>query len=410
MNIKFIVHKVEPLLDAAIFNDTFKKRVGVAAEKEGLLLPLPQVGAGYWQWNLPGDGWTSFSACSEEEKNTLAREHSKRCANLRTALKNAPAVEVVLTVPSEECIYFRKQGNTLQIALVAWAFKFHNIPGTRELTTTISREDAQDVRIGFMWGEEFLAGFNFKLNGQPRQTAADGFFKSDGPLVVGSSYPVEIPSGKTFELTVELGKPDYFYDLSQYFYVDVTVTRDGAPASDMDCTLRYNGQVFNLKTDGNGVASQRVLHDKCLAWQEDSSDECVMECGGEVQRQRSSVPGQNLSFAFDFTSAETIVEPKPKPEPEPNPEPEPEPQPEPKPEYVYIYLKDYEGYPLTDLNFILKTKSCGDVSLKTDKDGGCIIPKEWMTDKEKFSVSFTITPEYQQTHDIHRVKSKKKRR
>lgn len=400
MNIKYFVDKVEPLLDATIFNDTFKKQVGAAAEREGLLLPMPQIGSGYWQWNLQGDGWRSFAAGSEAEKDLIAREHSMRGANLKTSLKNAPVVDIVLTVPSEECIYFRQQDNRIQIALVAWAFKFHSIPGTRELTTTLSKEDTQDVRIGFMWGEEFLAGFNFKLNGQPRQTASDGFFKADGPLRVGASYPVEIPSGKTFDMTVELGKPDYFYDLSQYFYVDVTVTRDKAPAADMDCTLRYNGQVFNLKTDGNGVASQRVLHDKCLVWQEDGSDECVMECGGDVQRQRPSVPGQSISFAFDFTSAVTIDET----------ESDPETQPEPKPEYVYIYLKDYEGYPLTELDFILKTKSCGDVSLKTDKDGGCIIPKEWMTNKEKFSVSFTITPEYQQTHDIHRVKSKKKKR
>lgn len=400
MNVKFIVDKVDPLIDKAVFNETFQKQVASAAERAGLILPLPQIGAGYWQWNLQGDGWTSFSACPEEEKNRVAQEHQKRCSDMKTALKNAPVVDLVLTVPSEECIYYKYQGNLLIMALAAWGFKFHNSPGTRELTTSYTQVKSQDVRIGFLWGEELLPGFNFRLNQQPRQTSSDGYFRSDRPINVGITYPVEIPSGKIFDLTVESGKSDYLYDLSQYFYVEVTVRLDETPVAGTDCVIRYAGESTACKTDDNGVTTLRVLYDSRVAWLEDNPSECAVECEGEIQQKMPLVADQKLSFVFDFVSEKLVVS-----------EPEivkPEPESEPKTEFVYVYLKDFEGYPLVDLDFTLTTKSRGSVAMKTDHDGGCMIPKDWMSDKDKFAVSFTISPEYQRTHDIHRVKPKKK--
>lgn len=55
-----------------------------------------------------------------------------------------------------------------------------------------------------------------------------------------------------------------------------------------------------------------------------------------------------------------------------------------EPEYVFIRLLDYGKFPLPDLDFVLITKKKGEVSLKTDKEGYCKVPKEWFTHKEKY--------------------------
>ena len=73
---------------------------------------------------------------------------------------------------------------------------------------------------------------------------------------------------------------------------------------------------------------------------------------------------------------------------------------------VRFTLLDYGGVPLPDLPFTLTLKKKGALSLKTDANGQCLIPKEWFVNKEKMRVNFTVTPEYQASHDLHDKRKK----
>lgn len=61
---------------------------------------------------------------------------------------------------------------------------------------------------------------------------------------------------------------------------------------------------------------------------------------------------------------------------------------------------------MPNLPFTLKLKKKGKVSLTTDEDGCCLVPKEWFTDKEKVRYDINISSEYQNSHNLHDSKKK----
>jgi len=75
-----------------------------------------------------------------------------------------------------------------------------------------------------------------------------------------------------------------------------------------------------------------------------------------------------------------------------------------KPEMIVIKFLDYGGYPLTNVDFVLTTKKRGDVQLRTDSNGQCLVPCDWFANREKMRIKYTISPEYQQTHNLHTKK------
>ena len=333
MNVKLLINQVLPLIDRRISTAQVYKQLLPLAEQARLFFAEPQTGVDYLQWSLPGIDWTSFPEGDESQKAAVAQVYKDRRATMQAALEGSPLKDIVLTVPSEEFIYFRPVGTDWEIALTAWAFRYPDRPATGELDTHIHRSAMQLVDIGFEWDRQRLPDYHFLLQGQPRLTSTDGLFHVDGPLPVGKSYKIELLDGRSFTLTVEQGKQEYIFNL-------------GAP-------------------------------------------EPKPEPVPEPEPQPEPAP-----------------EPEPEPQPEPAPEPEPEPQPEPQPEYVRIRLLDYGGVPMPNLPFTLKLKKKGQVSLTTDDDGCCLVPKDWFTDKEKVRYDINISSEYQKSHDLHDPKKK----
>ena len=206
MNVKLLINQVLPLIDRRISTAQVYKQLLPLAEQARLFFAEPQTGVDYLQWSLPGTDWTSFPEGDESQKSIVAQVYKDRRATMTAALEGSPLKDIVLTVPSEEYIYFRPAGTDWEIALTAWGFRYPDRPATGELDTHIHRSAMQLVDIGFEWDSQRLPDYHFLLQGQPRLTSTDGLFHVDGPLPVGKSYKIELLDGRTFTLTVEQGR------------------------------------------------------------------------------------------------------------------------------------------------------------------------------------------------------------
>lgn len=398
MNVKLNICEVLPLLSMS-YDMVYSKLINPIATRANLLMPEMKVGAGYLQWDLPGNDWTSFADADEETKSSVARVYHQRREIIRSALKGSPIENDVLMVPSERFIYFRPNGESWDIAITAWAHRFPNVVPISELFTWIIKRVTQEVQIGFMWADNLLPHFKFLLNGQPRETYADGLYKLDGKLEVGTILDIRLESGTAYSLIVEEGRMDYIYDLTQYMTVNIAVEKDEAPLGDCECEIDFNG-THHVTTDAQGHATLRLPLEYGISGMPAlPQPECVVSCADQTQRATPVRSDEVLEFVFSFKTEEEHPVPNPEPPNPPNP---------PVPKFVVIRLQDYGGFPLPDLDFKLITKKKGTVDLKTDGNGRCIVPQEWFTHKEKMKVKFVITPEYRETHDLHDKKSKKK--
>lgn len=409
MNVKLHINKVIRLIDNCVPTELICKQLAPLTEQIRLKLPMPQTGAGYLQWSLPGNDWISFSQATEEQKPVIAKLYQQRREQMVIACKASPLIEATLTIPSEDFVYFRKNGVDYDISLVAWGYKYPYQVPCMELDTWIKKEISQKVCIGFKWDDQFLENYLFYLDNFDRRTSLDGLFYVDKPLPVGDEHAVKTASGVLFTLNVEQGKEEYIFDLTQYAFVDIAVQKDGVALKNCSCEVLFNDRQYQLVTDEVGTASLRLAL-VCTPLGEllQPQPVCQVMCQSERQEQVPSSDGDRLAFHFSFLfekskECETFKPSEEKPKTIIPPLEE-----QPETQFVEIKLLDYGGYPLPDLNFTLVTQKKGEVQLKTNADGICHIPQEWFTGKEKFQIKFNISPEYQQTHDLHDVKNKNK--
>lgn len=415
MNVKLYLNEIVRLIDNRVPVKAVYNQLAPLAEQARLGLPMPQAGAGYLQWPLPGNDWRPFSQALEEEKPVIAKLYKQRKEQLTAAYKTSPMMDAALTTPSEDFIYFRKNETDYDISLVAWGYRYPNQTPCKELNTWIKKEILQNVRIGFEWDGQLLENFLFYLDHFDRKTSADGWFDIKQPLPVGNEYVLKITSGTTFILKVEHGKEDYIFDVTQYAFVDITVQKDNVSLKGCTCEVIFNDRHYQLMTDEAGTASQRIpLVCTPLGELEQPQPVCQVTCQSERKEKVPYNDGDRLAFRFFFQTEKPEEPDKPKPdspvetEPEKPEEENTEKEQDATPQFVELELLDYGGYPLVELDFILVTKKRGEVSLKTDANGICRVPQEWFTKKEKFKIKFSVSPEYQQIHDLHDVKSKKK--
>ena len=333
MNVKLRVEEVRPLIKAPI--DQMAKVVAPLAERARLVMPTPQVGVGYMQWNLPGSGWRPFSSADPETKSLIAEEFKKRRQTLLESLPGNDTVKsAIARVPSEDFIYFRENEEGMDICLVAWGYRFLETPTVTDLDTYITRVHMQNVRIGFLWDGNVLPSFSFRLAGFPRETGEDGYFYVDNPLLVGKQFKVATLSGREWDLRVEEGKEEYLYDLTRTATVVASVTKDGAPLGNVVCSMHFGDLSRELVCDASGhaetVIALPVGPDGELLPEQ---PECVVAFEDQTESQ---VPydGAVLRYTLSLKT------------PEPEPEPEPEVKPVPVVEDVPAAQVEYQKIPM----------------------------------------------------------------
>ena len=163
MNVKLRITEVVQLIDKRLHIEQVSRQLQPIASQAGIMLVEPQAGAGYYQWSLPGDGWTAFPKGSESEQSAVAIILKERKTSFTSALKGSPLVDAVFTMPSADFVYFRPSGTSYEVALTAWGMKFPDRPATHELDTYISKSSLQVVSIGFEWAGTLLPHFSFLL-------------------------------------------------------------------------------------------------------------------------------------------------------------------------------------------------------------------------------------------------------
>ncbi|MGN0282451.1 MAG: hypothetical protein ACI4B3_09150 [Prevotella sp.] len=171
--------------------------------------------------------------------------------------------------------------------------------------------------------------------------------------------------------------------------VKVEVYRNGEPVPVQTSTILCEGDSHIVTTDEKGEAYFDVVLRNIDPEQLSKKQAlCEVICGEEHQSKRIESETANLVFHFDLPPKDDT--PK-------------------EPEFLFIQLKDYAGVPLIDMPFYLTTKKKGRVQLQTDQEGKCKVPKEWFTSKEKMKIDFTVSVVYQETHDIHDLKNRRKK-
>ena len=401
MNKRVNINEVIRMLDFRISLNQVHQQLLTPAQQAKLTFIEPIPGSGYMQWSVPGEDWTSFTQADDVTKSRVAETYEQRKKTMLSLLEGSPLKDVVFTIPSTDFIFFRPNADSFDIAIAGWAFKYPDKKPGGELDTWITKTAMQQVNIGFSWEDKPLPNISFKLVGHTRMTGADGLFHIDGLLPVGKSYAVETLTGQTYTLTVTQGQADYVYDLTQYVTVNIDVQQNDAPAPDVDCSISFNGHLLSAKTDEGGHATLQIaLAGDKLGMALVPQPNCVVSCNGQSQSQTPIGPNDVLSYTFQFKDE---VPPPPVPEPEVAPPPPPEPE----PEFVYVHLLDYGGFPLPQLPFALTLAKQGRLSLQTDEQGTCQLPKEWFTPNEKMQFQFEVTPEYQASHDLHDPKHTK---
>lgn len=423
MNIKLYIGEVVPLLDKRISMAKVAHLLIPLARQSGLCLPEVQVGAGYLQWTLPGTGWIPFTEVDDTCKSVVAHIYNMRKSAVLSALEGSPIKDMVLVVPSDEFIYCRVSGEEWEIALVAWAYRYPDRQVCGELDGWIEKTVLQEVNIGFVWQGNILPHLPFRLMGYSRTTSADGWFHVDQKVEVGRSLQIDTLAGKHFVLSVEKGKSDYSFDLTQFFSVQIEVRQGGIPVSGKVCKINFAGKLYELQTDSSGRGELELpLQGDEQGLSEQPQPNCHVVCEEDVQCQVPAIEGEKLHFIFEKKVLPTEHIEKPvedsvsstiyPPVSESNVMSVQKPKLVEKniqePEYVFIRLLDYGKFPLPDLDFVLITKKKGEVLLKTDKEGYCKIPKEWFTHKEKIQVKFSIHKDYMALHDLHDQKKKRK--
>lgn len=310
MNVKLKLGDVCLLLDNRISIKQISCKLQPIAKQANLLFADPQVGAGYLQWTLSGTGWIAFPNGTDDQRSVVAQLYKERKSLMQNSLQGSVLKDLVFTVPSDDFIFFRQDGDKWEIALTAWGYKYPDRPASSELDTWISKHELQKVNIAFLWAGQKQPNFGFKLSGHIRSTSSDGCMHVDGLLPVGKVYTIETLVGRSFELIVEKGKSDYIFDLTQYFQVDVSIYQDQLPLSGYNCEVEFGGEVKHLLTDSSGHTSVKLPFVGDHSGQISASQPlCIATCGDETQQKTPSNNGEIISFIFNLQS--TIQQPPP---------------------------------------------------------------------------------------------------
>ena len=111
MNIKLQLSEVRLLIDKRFPIEQIGSQLQPIARQANLIFAEHQVGAGYLQWSLPGMDWNAFPNGSDEQKTIVAQIYKERKAQMQSALQGSFLKDIVFSVPSEEFIFFRQDGD-----------------------------------------------------------------------------------------------------------------------------------------------------------------------------------------------------------------------------------------------------------------------------------------------------------
>lgn len=249
------------------------------------------AGHEYLQWVLPGDGWVALAQgdpiIATQVKNEL-KERQQTVISMFGA--NALMADRVLTVPDDEYIYYKVDSNgKTTIKLTAWGYRYpERIDGGNASGTVTPTTPTENVSIRLTYNGVPMRNQEFKLNGLKRTTDEKGNF-TIGDLPIGYEFDIEQGRFKRHYM-VTSGETMVELSCTEYANIDISVKKDGNPATDIVATINYDGVTHNVTTDELGHAQVKLPLSLTGA-------ACAVTVDGETQQQTLS---QSLN-TFDFS-------------------------------------------------------------------------------------------------------------
>lgn len=238
-----------------------------------------KVGAGFYQWILPGEGWICLSEADELDAVDVRKQLAEKKSAIRAQLLNNPKINIdnIFTTPGDEYVFFKIKDNCLDVKLAAWDYKFPTMgPGKSVVISGPKVPIKQKVVLVFIEAGQSAGErvFSYKTySGRAKEAVTDenGRF-SMGDLLVGKSYGIFVKGlAAPITLIPEKGKEEYIIDMTLPYRLNVRVLKDGSPVDNHHVMINYMGNLIELYTINGETSTELPYNDvsTCLVAIED---------------------------------------------------------------------------------------------------------------------------------------------
>lgn len=211
------------------------------------------------EWVVEDDrDYLPFSAATAEEKELIAICLEDKKKSVMKKLGNMPFAKDLLTIPSQEQIFFCKDGmGNVSVTLAQWGFR---LPRSKDDIDVISALIAKprtlvqsQVNVLIRYSDGLPAGnesFNLLLFGStvPFKTNEEGRFNL-GRLINGKPFSISDHKGNEKSFTVDPSIELYEVEFPVYTSYDIAVAnQEGVPCSNFPLTI--DGQPMTTDAEG----------------------------------------------------------------------------------------------------------------------------------------------------------------
>lgn len=322
----------------------------------------------YTENNLP---YKVYSEASELEKEEIAIELEMLKETAFGKLKGEmPYWENLFVVPIQDCIYWAKEGDKMNVVLAEWGFDIRTTEKQVNVISEIITAPRPLTQIPVVLdckftNDELASEYEFALlifnNRKICKTNAEGKY-SIGSLFADKTFAIEDVNGRQHqEFTV---KKDATYEpvfevLTSYQLL--VVNQDNEPL--VNYSLEVNGE--SKETDEEGI-----IHVTDIILYPDSKV-TVSNQGNILGEFELNIKPENNQFKVVVTIEKVT------------------------PKMVSIKLEDHKGKALPNLPFTIKTSTGSSISGTTDENGNAFFPAEMFEKGKKYSISFELSADYQ---------------
>lgn len=265
-----------------------------------------KVGAGFYQWTVPGDGWIRLCDADEQDATDVNNELLEKKQAVRNILANNHKINVdnIFTTPGDHYVFFRYHSNDLEIMLVAWDYKFPAKPVSGGVVIGGPKVPVKQ-KVVLVFREAGLSigkhRFGYKTySGRNKNIVSDEDGKCYmGELLVGKSYDICVPGlSEPVILTPEKGKVEYFIDVSRPYTLNVRITKDGLPVDNSFAIVNYLGCVHNVSVV-NGEASIELPYSEAAI--------CTIMVEGEEKQIGLQYPVTDAIFELKTPHSDVLL-------------------------------------------------------------------------------------------------------
>lgn len=333
-----------------------------------------------------------YKDASDVEKEEIANwlEECKNvvCSSLSDTM---PFVHNLFRIPSQDQIlWYRSSDGSIKVKLTQWGFE-NKANGSKvdviDILLAAPRKLTQeDINIHIDYSDGSIAAecpFILHLfnNTKELNTDSEGNYHL-GKLFINKSFSIENTKGTNhFDYTVvKEGSYNAIFDIFSDYTI-ITENQEGERLPKYG--IEVEGTV--VETDGDGLYEGHIKLSP--------NKELLVKTNGKNYAFPLRRDANENIFTVVIEVEEPVVPPI---TPEP---PKPTPPVPPVPQYIQVTLLDYDGQPLPNLPFIIKTKKGDSVNSQTNEKGIAQIDKSLLSEEKKYKIEFKITPAYRKELD-----------